>query len=153
VLVGCSSISLVSSTVKSMCLDFWAIWLQDCRHPAARCSVQGLFCIVYGCSSQPYKLGCSPEVKNTHWVFQEGMLLRIFGPKKEWASIAWRKLHSGEICNLYCLSDVIWVIKPKRMKWVEYVLHIHSCILNLFGKHEDILNEGWNVWGIGRNGP
>jgi hypothetical protein len=39
------------------------------------------------------------------------------------------------------------------MKWVEYVLHIHPCILNLFGKHEALLNELWNVWGIGLNRP
>jgi hypothetical protein len=35
---------------------------------------------------------------------------------------------------LYSLSDIIWMIKLRRMKWVEYVVHILPCILNFIWK-------------------
>jgi len=64
---------------------------------------------------------------------KEGILLRIFGPERDEARRTWRKLH-GEIRNLYASSDIIWVIKPRRMKCVEYVVHILPCILNFIWK-------------------
>jgi len=35
----------------------------------------------------------------------------------------WRKLHYEELYDLYSSPSIIWVIKSRRMKWVEHVTH------------------------------
>jgi hypothetical protein len=49
-------------------------------------------------------------------VFENGILRRIFGPKREEVAGCWRKLHTKELHNLYTLPSIIWVIKS-RMRW------------------------------------
>jgi hypothetical protein len=34
---------------------------------------------------------------------------RIFGPKKEEVTRCWRKLHKGELFNMYSSPDIIWL--------------------------------------------
>jgi hypothetical protein len=54
-------------------------------------------------------------------VFENRVLRRIFGPKRYEVMGAWRKLHIGELHNLYSSLDIIWQIKLRRMRWVEHV--------------------------------
>jgi hypothetical protein len=42
---------------------------------------------------------------------------RIFGPKKDEETGGWRKLHSEDLHNLYSSSNIIRVIKSRRMIW------------------------------------
>jgi hypothetical protein len=49
------------------------------------------------------------------------VLRRIFGPKRDEVMGQWRKLHNGELHNLYSLPDFIRQIKSRRMRWVEHV--------------------------------
>jgi hypothetical protein len=46
-------------------------------------------------------------------------LRRIFGPTRDEGE--WRKLHSGELHNLYTLPDTIRQIKSRRMRWAGHV--------------------------------
>jgi hypothetical protein len=48
-------------------------------------------------------------------------LRRIFGPKREEVTGEWRKMHSGELHNLYSSPDTIRQIKSKRMRWAGHV--------------------------------
>jgi hypothetical protein len=48
-------------------------------------------------------------------------LIVLFGPKKEEVTGQWRKLHSGELHNLYSSSDIIRQIKSRRMRWAGHV--------------------------------
>jgi hypothetical protein len=48
-------------------------------------------------------------------------LRRIFGPKGDEVTGEWRKLHSGELHNLYSSPDVIRQIKSRRMRWAGHV--------------------------------
>jgi hypothetical protein len=50
-------------------------------------------------------------------VFQNLALKRIFGPKRDKVTGEWRKLHNEELNDLYCSSNIIRVIKSKRMGW------------------------------------
>jgi hypothetical protein len=44
------------------------------------------------------------------------VLRRIFGPKRDEVMRDWRKLHK-ELCNMYSSSNIIRMIKSRRMKW------------------------------------
>jgi hypothetical protein len=49
-------------------------------------------------------------------VFENRVLRKIFGPKREEVAGGWRRLHKEELHNLYALSNTIRVIKLMRMK-------------------------------------
>jgi hypothetical protein len=48
------------------------------------------------------------------------VLRRIFGPKRE-EDGSWRKLHNDELHNLYSSSNVVRVVKSRRMRWAGHV--------------------------------
>jgi hypothetical protein len=54
-------------------------------------------------------------------VFENRVLRRIFGSKRDEVMAEWRKLHSGESHNLYSSSDIIRQIKSRRMRWAGHV--------------------------------
>jgi hypothetical protein len=43
--------------------------------------------------------------------FENLVLRRIFGPQRDEVAGEWRRLHIEELYALYCLPNVIWVIK------------------------------------------
>jgi hypothetical protein len=49
------------------------------------------------------------------------VLRRMFGPKRDEVMGQWRKLHNGELHNLYSSPDIIRQIKSKRMRWAGHV--------------------------------
>jgi hypothetical protein len=53
-------------------------------------------------------------------VFENRVLRRIFGPKRDEATGEWRRLHNEELNDLY-LSPNIRAIKSRRMKWAGHV--------------------------------
>jgi hypothetical protein len=54
-------------------------------------------------------------------VFENRVLRRIFGPKSDEVIGEWRKLHSGELHNLYSSPDIIRQIKSRKMRWAVHV--------------------------------
>jgi hypothetical protein len=54
-------------------------------------------------------------------VFENTVLRGIFGPKRDEVTGEWRKLHSGELHNLYSSPDIIRQIKSRRMRWAGHV--------------------------------
>jgi hypothetical protein len=53
--------------------------------------------------------------------FENRVLRRIFGPKREEVTGAWRKLHNEELHGLYSSPSIIKVIKSRRMRWAGHV--------------------------------
>jgi hypothetical protein len=53
-------------------------------------------------------------------VFENRVLRRIFGPKRD-EDGSWRKLHNDELHNLYSSSNIVRVIKSRKMRWVGHV--------------------------------
>ena len=49
------------------------------------------------------------------------MLRRIFGPNRDEVTGEWRRLRNEELYALYFSPKIIWVIKPRRLRWVEHV--------------------------------
>jgi len=54
-------------------------------------------------------------------VFENRVLRRIFGPKRDEVTGYWRKLHNEELNDLYCSPNTVRVIKSRRMRWVGHV--------------------------------
>jgi hypothetical protein len=52
------------------------------------------------------------------------MLKRIFGPKRDEVTGEGRKLHNGELHNLYSSPDIIRQIKSRTMRWVVHVARV-----------------------------
>jgi hypothetical protein len=57
-------------------------------------------------------------------VFENRVLRRIFGPKRDEVIGGWRKLHSEELHNLYCSPSIIRMIKSSKMRWIRHVAHM-----------------------------
>jgi hypothetical protein len=54
-------------------------------------------------------------------VFENRVLRKIFGPKRDDVIECWRKLHNEELHNLYCSSSIIRIIKSRIMRWAGHV--------------------------------
>jgi hypothetical protein len=54
-------------------------------------------------------------------VFENKVLRRIFGPKRDEVTGEWRKLHNEELRDLYSSLSVIRIIKSRRMRWTGHV--------------------------------
>jgi hypothetical protein len=54
-------------------------------------------------------------------VFENRVLRRIFGPKRDEVTGEWMKLHNEELHNLYSYQDIIRQVKSRRMRWAGHV--------------------------------
>jgi hypothetical protein len=63
------------------------------------------------------------NIKGGRWtgVFENRVLRRIFGPKRDEVTGEWRKLHNKELHDLYSSPSIIRIIKARRMRWAGHV--------------------------------
>jgi len=54
-------------------------------------------------------------------VFESGVLKRIFGHKRDEVTVEWRKLHNEELNDLYSSTNIIQVMKLRRLRWAGHV--------------------------------
>ena len=54
-------------------------------------------------------------------MFWNGVLRRIYGPKRYEVKGEWRKLHNEELNDLYCSPNIVRVIKSRGIRWGGYV--------------------------------
>jgi hypothetical protein len=73
--------------------------------------------VLYGCETWSLTL----REKHRLRVFENRVLRRIFGPKRDEVTEEWRKLHSEELHNLYSYPDIIRLVKSRRMRWAGHV--------------------------------
>jgi hypothetical protein len=59
-------------------------------------------------------------------VFENSVLRRIFGPKRDEVTEGWRKLHNEELHKLYSSPSIIRMIKSRRMTWAGHVARIRE---------------------------
>jgi hypothetical protein len=50
-------------------------------------------------------------------VFENRVLRRIFGPKRDEVTGEWRKLHNEELRDLYSSPSIIRIMKSRMMRW------------------------------------
>jgi hypothetical protein len=59
-------------------------------------------------------------------VFENRVLRRIFGPRRDKVIGEWRKLHSVDLNDLYSSPNIFRVIKSTRMRWAGHVARLEE---------------------------
>jgi hypothetical protein len=75
-----------------------------------------LLVVLYGCETWSLILKEERRLR----VFENRVLSRIFGPKRDEEIGEWRKLHE-ELNGLYALPNTVRLLKSRRMKWAGNV--------------------------------
>ena len=57
-------------------------------------------------------------------MFENRVLRRIFGPRRDEVTGQWIKLHNEELNDLYSSPNIVRVIKSRRMRWAGHVAHM-----------------------------
>jgi len=68
---------------------------------------------LYGCETWSLILREERRLR----VFENRVLRRVFGPKRDEVTGEWRTLHNEELSDLYSLPNIVRVVKSRRMRW------------------------------------
>jgi hypothetical protein len=76
-----------------------------------------LLVVLYGCEIWSLILREEHKLR----VFENRVLRRIFGPRRDEVTGDWMKLHNDELHNLYSSPNIIRMIKSRRMRLAGHV--------------------------------
>ena len=76
--------------------------------------------VLYGCETWSLTLREERKLR----VFENMVLRRIFGPRRDEVTGEWRKLHNEELNDLYSSPNIVRVIKSRRMRWAGHVVRV-----------------------------
>jgi hypothetical protein len=81
------------------------------------CSAFILSVVLFGCETMSFTL----REECTLAVFENRVLRRIFGPKRDEVTGEWNKLPNEELNDLHCSPNIVRVIQPIKMRWAGHV--------------------------------
>jgi len=108
--------------------------------------------VLYGCEAWSLALREERKVR----LFENMVLRRIFGPRRDEVSGEWRRLHNEKLNDLYSSPNIVRVVKPRRMRWAGDVARMgeeRGVYRVLVGKPEgnnhwgDLGVDGWIILG------
>ena len=73
--------------------------------------------VLYGCETWSLTLREERKLR----VFENMVLRRIFGPRRDEVLGEWRRVHNEELNDLYSSPNIVRVIKSRRMRWAGHV--------------------------------
>jgi hypothetical protein len=76
--------------------------------------------VLYGCETWSLTLREEHRLRE----FENRVLRRIFGPKRDEVTGEWRKLHKKELHDLYTSPSIIRIIKSRRIRWAGHVARL-----------------------------
>jgi len=76
--------------------------------------------VLYGCETWLLTLREERKLR----VFENMVLRRIFGPRRDEVTGEWRRLHNEDLNDLYSSPNIVRVIKSRRMRWAGHVAHM-----------------------------
>jgi len=76
--------------------------------------------VLYGCETWSLTLREERRLR----VFENRVLRRVVGSRRDEVTGEWRKLHNEKLNYLYCSPNIVRVIKSRRMRWAGHVAHM-----------------------------
>jgi len=73
--------------------------------------------VLYGCETWSLTLREERKLR----VFENMVLRKIFGPRRDEVTAEWRRLHNEELNDLYSSPNIVRVIKSRRLRWAGHV--------------------------------
>ena len=89
--------------------------------------------VLYGCETWSLTLREEFRLRT----FENGVLRKIFGPKRDKVTRGWRRLHMKQLSDLYSSPHIIQIIKSRRMRWAGQAAYMggeERCIQGFGGE-------------------
>jgi len=108
--------------------------------------------VLYGCETWSLTLREERKLR----VFENMVLRRMFGPRRDEVTGEWRRLHKEELNDLYSSPNIVRVIKSRRIRWAGHVARMgeeSECIGSWWGNRRekdhlgDLGVDGWVILG------
>ena len=108
--------------------------------------------VLYGCETWSLTLREERKLR----VFENMVLRRIFVPRRDEVTGEWRRLHNEELNDLYSSTNIVRVIKSRRIRWAGHVARMgreRGCIGSWWGNRRegdhwgDLGVDGWIILG------
>ena len=103
--------------------------------------------VLYGCETWSLTLREERKLR----VFENMVLRRIFGPRRDEVKGEWRRLYNEEQNDLYSSPIIVRVIKSRRMRWAGLMARMGEeggwCIGSSWGNRRE--GDHWGDLGVG----
>jgi len=76
--------------------------------------------VLYGCETWSLTLREERKLR----VFENRVLRKIFGPRRDEVMGEWWRMHNEELNDLYSSPNIVRVLKSRRMKWAGHLSHM-----------------------------
>jgi len=102
--------------------------------------------VLYACETRSLTLRWERKLR----VFENMVLRRIFGSRRDDVTGEWRTLHNEELNDLFSSSNIVRVIKSRRMRWAGHVARVveeRGCLGSWWGNRRERDQDGWIILG------